>query len=54
MGMVLGTLGFMFGMFVNQKMMSNNNEKGYFPFQKVVMPIGVMILMSLVFFFIVY
>jgi hypothetical protein len=54
LGMTLGTLGFMLGMSINNKMLKSNNNKGYFPFQKVVMPMGMLIILSLIFFFIVY
>jgi hypothetical protein len=54
LGMILGTAGFIFGMWVNTKMLKSHNEKPYFPFQKVVLPMGMLILLSLIFFFIVY
>lgn len=54
LGMALGTLGFLFGMYLNNKMIQKNKDKTRFPFQKVVFPIGVLILLSLIFFFIVY
>lgn len=54
LGMILGTVGFMIGMGINSKMLIGHNNKAYFPFQKVVMPMGMLILLSLIFFFIVY
>jgi hypothetical protein len=54
LGMILGTAGFMIGMGINSKMLIGHNNKAYFPFQKVVMPMGMLILLSLIFFFIVY
>jgi len=54
LGMTIGTLGFIFGMFLNNKLMAKNNNKASFPFQKVVFPIGILIILSLIFFFIVY
>ena len=54
LGMVLGTLGFLLGMYFNNKLTAKNNSKASFPFQKVVFPIGMLILLSLIFFFIVY
>ena len=53
-GIVLGTLGFAFGMKINDMLLKRIADKVYFPFQKVVMPIGILILLSLIFFFIVY
>jgi len=54
LGMILGTAGFALGMIINSKMLKGHNNKPYFPFQKVVMPMGMLILLSLIFFFIVY
>jgi hypothetical protein len=54
LGIVLGTIGFMIGMAFNNRLLKNNNDKVYFPFQKVVLPIGALIILSLIFFFIVY
>ena len=54
LGMILGTAGFAFGMGINSKMLKGHKNKPYFPFQKVVMPMGMLILLSLIFFFIVY
>lgn len=54
LGMILGTAVFALGMIINSKMLQGHNNKPYFPFQKVVMPMGMLILLSLIFFFIVY
>ena len=54
LGMILGTAGFALGMKFNDSLMSKNKDKVYFPFQKVLIPIGALILLSLIFFFIVY
>jgi hypothetical protein len=54
LGMIIGTIGFAFGMEINNWLLKTNNEKVYFPFQKVVIPLAVLILLSLIFFFIVY
>ena len=54
LGMILGTVGFMLGMSLNNWLLKKNNDKVRFPFQKVVMPISVLIILSLIFFFIVY
>jgi len=54
LGMIIGTVGFALGMRVNTILLQKNNNKSHFPFQKVVMPIGVLIFLSLVFFFLVY
>jgi len=54
LGMILGTVGFAFGMGINSKMLKGHKDKPHFPFQKVVMPMGMLILLSLIFFFIVY
>jgi len=54
LGMILGSVGFALGMKINSNTIKANNDKIYFPFQKVVLPMGMLILLSLIFFFIVY
>lgn len=53
-GMAFGALGFGGGMILSDLILKKNNGKVYFPFQKVVIPIIMMIILSLIFYFIVY
>jgi len=53
-GMILGTAGFTFGMFLSNKFSTKFGGKVLFPFQKVVIPITTLILLSLIFYFLVY
>lgn len=54
LGMILGTLGFIAGMAGSNMLLKRNKGKVLFPFQKVVFPITVLILLTLIFYFLVY
>jgi hypothetical protein len=54
LGIIIGTIAFIIGHVISNILVKNNEDKVYFPFQKVVFPLSALILMSLVFFFIVY
>lgn len=53
-GIVLGTVGFILGLLYSSKLTKKNKGKVLFPFQKVVIPITTLILLSLIFYFLVY
>ena len=52
LGLGLGTLGFALGMGADYLLRKKNNGKVYFPFQKIVLPISFLIILSAVFYFI--
>jgi hypothetical protein len=54
LGIILGTGAFGGGMLLSNYVLKKNNGKVYFPFQKVVIPIIMLIIFSLIFYFIVY
>lgn len=54
LGIIIGSLGFLAGYVISDMLTKNNGNKVYFPFQKVVFPLSMLILLSLVFFFLVY
>lgn len=51
LGMALGSLAFFFGGMWHFKLKKNNNDKVYFPFQKVIIPVGLLLILSIVFYF---
>lgn len=51
LGIVFGSLGFGFGVNLDYFLRKKNNGKVYFPFQKVVLPISLLIILSIVFYF---
>ena len=51
-GIVMGSLVFLGSVWWYEKMKKENNGKSYFPFQKVVMPVGVLAIFSAIFYFI--
>ncbi len=52
LGMAIGSLFFYLGDLLYRKIKSRNNGKAWFPFQRVVMPILPLILLTIVFYFI--
>ncbi|MCL5017158.1 MAG: hypothetical protein M1155_00630 [Patescibacteria group bacterium] len=50
-GIIVGSLGFWLGVEWYYALKSKNNGRAYFPFQKVVMPISPLIIMSVIFYF---
>ena len=51
LGIIVGSFGFWFGAEWYYSMKEKNDGHAYFPFQKVVMPISPLIIMSLIFYF---
>jgi hypothetical protein len=51
-GVILGTIFFMLGHIVYTKIKAANNGRAWFPFQKVVMPILPLAILSVIFYFI--
>ncbi len=52
LGMVIGAIGFTWTALWYEKIKKNNNGHALFPFQKVVMPLSLLTILSLLFFFI--
>jgi len=52
LGIFLGSLIFSISMFTHNSLKKKNNNKVYFPFQKVVIPISFLIIASIIFYFI--
>ncbi|MDD4901280.1 MAG: hypothetical protein PHS62_04230 [Patescibacteria group bacterium] len=50
LGIAIGTIGFIAGVWLNSYLKKKNNGRVYFPFQKVVMPLGALALLSLCFY----
>ncbi len=50
-GIILGSLAFWFLANYYEDLKARNNNRAYFPFQKVVMPVGFLIILSFVFYF---
>lgn len=51
LGIIVGSILFYFGAIWYIYLKKENNGHAYFPFQKVVMPVGPLVIMSLVFYF---
>lgn len=49
-GIIVGSLGFIASLVFNGYLKKKNNNKVYFPFQKVVVPVGFLLLLSLIFY----
>ena len=52
-GLVLGSLGFSGSVRLHNSLKEKNNNKVYFPYQKVVVPVSFLIIESVIFYFIV-
>jgi hypothetical protein len=52
LGIVLGSVGFSLGVYANKKLKEKNNDRVHFPFQKVVLSIAPLLILSLVFYII--
>jgi hypothetical protein len=52
-GSILGTLIFIFALWFNNYLKVKNNGRGYFPYQKVVVPFVILLLSSLITYFII-
>lgn len=53
LGIILGSIAFFSAAIWYEILKKKNNDHAYFPFQKVVMPVGFLIILSLIFYFIV-
>ncbi|MFA5961240.1 MAG: hypothetical protein WC848_00985 [Parcubacteria group bacterium] len=51
LGIIFGSVVFYFGGMWHFKLKKNNNNKVYFPFQKVAVPVGFLLLLSIAFYF---
>lgn len=51
LGIIVGSVGFWFGANWYDYLKEKNNGRAYFPFQKILMPIVLLILLSIVFYF---
>lgn len=54
LGIIFGSIGFIAGYILSDVITKQNNNRVHFPFQKVVLPLSVLIILSLLFFFLVY
>ncbi len=52
MGITVGSIGFIGAILLNEYLKKKNNGKVYFPFQKVVIPVGLLAVLSLAFYLI--
>jgi len=52
LGIIIGTLVFPAAILFNEYLKKKNNNKVYFPFQKVVVPVGILAILSLAFYLI--
>lgn len=50
LGAVLGTAVLLFGLKLHSWLKKNNNDKSYFPYQRVAVPVAILILTSLIFY----
>jgi hypothetical protein len=53
-GIVGGTIAFLAGVWINDFLLKDNDNKNYFPFQKVTLTLVMLLFMSLIFYIIVY
>jgi hypothetical protein len=51
LGIILGSIGFIVGGDLNLRLKEKNNNKVYFPFQKVVVPVSMLLVLSFIFYF---
>lgn len=52
LGIILGSVLFLAGNVYYEYLKKNNGDRAYFPFQKVVMPIAPLVILSIIFYFI--
>ncbi len=52
LGIIIGTIGFIASVIFNEYLKKTNGGKVYFPFQKVVVPVSSLAILSLIFYFI--
>lgn len=51
LGITLGSIGFILGVWLHSKLKKKNNDRSYFPFQKVALPIIPLIILNIVFYY---
>ena len=51
LGITIGTIVFWCGILIDKWLRTKNNNKGFFPFQKVVLPVATVLITSLVFYY---
>jgi hypothetical protein len=51
-GMIIGTAAMALGYYVHVLLKKKNHNKSYFPFQKVVLPLAPLVILSIVFYFV--
>ncbi|PKL71993.1 hypothetical protein CVV26_03340 [Candidatus Kuenenbacteria bacterium HGW-Kuenenbacteria-1] len=51
LGIIVGSFGFWFGASLYNSLKEKNNNRAYFPYQKVVMPILLLLVLSVIFYF---
>ena len=51
LGIIFGSVVFFFGGIWHLKLKKKNNDKVHFPFQKVVVPVGLLLILSFIFYF---
>lgn len=51
LGIIVGSFGFLFVTSLYNFLKEKNNERAYFPYQKVVMPVLLLIILSILFYF---
>lgn len=52
LGIVVGSIVFLIGVLSYEYLKKKNNNKAYFPFQKIIMPVGFLVIASFIFYFI--
>lgn len=50
-GILSGSFVFLIGIWLHQFLKKKNNQRSFFPFQKVILPIGGLLILSLIFYF---
>ncbi len=53
LGILIGSFGFWFAAELHNYLKEKNNGKSYFPFQKVILPVGFILILSLIFYFLI-
>ena len=51
LGMIFGTIAFLIGTISYTYVKKRNNDRAHFPFQKIAMPVGMLIIFSLIFYY---
>ena len=51
LGIIIGSIFFALALLTHEQLKRNNNNKSYFPLQRVVIPIGTLLILSIIFYF---